>query len=491
MATAEPQTTAVLLVTLGVLLGLSALGSRLAGRFGVPMGLLFLGVGMLAGSDGIGRIVFDDYRLTFRIGTAALALILFDGGWSTDFRHVRPALAPATVLATLGVVVTAGLTAAGAHWVGMPWQQAMLFGAVVASTDAAAVFSVLRGGGRGPQKRVAAVLELESGLNDPVAVLLTLALIQIQLGGSASIARVALGIGLHIVVGTAFGLGIGFGGRWLLQRARLLRGLYPVLTVALGLLAFGVPSLLSGSGFLAVYIAGLVMGNGKVPDRSGVTRVHDSMAWFCQIAMFLLLGLLVTPRDLLPVAPRAIEIALFLGFVARPAAVLLCLLPFGYSLREMMYVGWVGLRGAVPIILATFPVLAGVSGSGALFNLVFFVVVLNAHLPGFTVRAVTRWLRLESPEPPPPHALLEIASTEPLAGEVMSFYIEPACAAAGAAISELPFPAGAAVMLVIRGKQLIPPRGATVIMPGDHVYVFCLPQDKLDLQLLLGRMEIE
>jgi cell volume regulation protein A len=491
MATAEPQTTAVLLVTLGVLLGLSALGSRVAGRFGVPMGLLFLGVGMLAGVGGIGGIVVADYHLAFRIGTTALALILFDGGFNTNFREVRSALAPATLLATVGVLVTAGLTAAGGHWLGMAWPQAMLFGAVVASTDAAAVFSVLRGAGRAPQKRVAAVLELESGLNDPMAVLLTLVLIQIQLGGSASMARAAVNIVLHIVVGGAVGFAIGFGGRIVLNRARLTRGLYPVLTVALGLLAFGVPTLLAGSGFLAVYLAGLVMGNGKVPDRSGVVRVHDSMAWFCQIGMFLLLGLLITPRELLPVAPRAIEIALFLGFVARPAAVLLCLLPFGYSVREMVYVGWVGLRGAVPIILATFPVLDGVPGSGALFNLVFFVVVINAHLPGFTVRAVTRWLRLESTEPPQPHALLEIASTEPLAGEVMSFYIEPACAAAGAAIADLPFPTGAAVMLVIRGKQLIPPRGGTVIIPGDHVYVFCLPQDKLDVQLLLGRMEIE
>src|SRR5215831_2016234 len=199
MATAaEPQTTAVLLVTLGVLLGLSALGSRVAGRFGVPVGLLFLGVGMLAGVDGIGRIVFDDYRLTFRIGTAALALILFDGGFNTNFRHVRPALLPATLLATVGVLVTAAVTAAGAHWLGMPWQQAMLFAAVVASTDAAAVFSVLRGAGREPQKRVAAVLELESGLNDPMAVLLTVALIQIQLGGSASIARAVLDVVLHL-----------------------------------------------------------------------------------------------------------------------------------------------------------------------------------------------------------------------------------------------------------------------------------------------------
>src|SRR5262252_7323491 len=335
MATAEPQTTAVLLVTLGILLGLSALGSRVAGRVGIPVGLLFLGVGMLAGVDGIGGIEFADYHLTFRIGTAALALILFDGGFNTNFREVRPALVPATLLTTIGVLVTAGVTTAGARWLGMPWPKAMLFASVVASTDAAAVFSVLRGVGCEPQKRVAAVVELESGLNDPMAVLLTVALIQLQLGIKESIARVVGDIVLHLIVGGALGVAIGLGGRFMLRRVRLARGVYPVLTVALALLALGLPSLVSGSGFLAVYVAGLVMGSGKVPDRAGVVRVHDSIAWFCQIGMFLLLGLLVTPRQLLPAAPVAIEIALVLGFVARPVAVFLCLLPFGYSLREM------------------------------------------------------------------------------------------------------------------------------------------------------------
>src|SRR5262245_35507787 len=258
MATAEPQTTAAVLVTLGVLLGLSALLSRVAGRVRLPVGLLLLGIGLLAGSGGLGHIPFTDYPFAFRIGTAALALILFDGGFNTNFREVRPALTPALVLATVGVVVTAGLTALGAHALGMAGPKALLFGAVVASTDAAAVFSVLRGAARQPSKRVAAILELESGLNDPMAVLLTLALIQIQIGAQTSIVRVLLGIALHIVIGGALGVAFGLGGRFLLLRARLpTRGLYPVLTVALGLLAFGLPTLLSGSGFLAVYVAGL------------------------------------------------------------------------------------------------------------------------------------------------------------------------------------------------------------------------------------------
>ncbi|HJZ86592.1 MAG TPA: potassium/proton antiporter [Polyangia bacterium] len=491
MATGEPGTTAVLLVTLGLLLAVSALASRVAGRVGLPLSLLFLLVGMLAGSEGLGGIAFENYPLTFRLGTAALVLILFDGGFSTNLREVRGAVAPALVLATAGVLVTAGVTALGAYLLGLPWRSALLFGTVVSATDAAAVFSVLRGG-RQPQKRVASLLELESGLNDPMAVILTITLIQIQQGGSVSVPRVIVSMFIEMAVGGAAGIALGRGGRWLLARAKLpTRGLYPVLTLALALLGFGMPTLAHGSGFLAVYLTGLVLGNGRVPDRAGVARVHDSIAWLSQIGMFLLLGLLVYPSRLLAVAPTAIGVALVLGLLARPLAVMACLAPFRYARRELLYIGWVGLRGAMPIILATFPVLARVPGSELLFNLVFFVVVVNSLVPGLTVRWVTGRLGLESNEPPAPHALLEITSTESLHGEVCSFYIEPASAASGAAIVDLPFPEGTAVMLVIRGQDLIAPRGPTVLVPGDHVYVFCRPEDKPLVQLLLGRPEEE
>jgi cell volume regulation protein A len=382
--------------------------------------------------------------------------------------------------------VTAAVIAVGARGLGLSWREALLFGAVVSSTDAAAVFSVLRGRGH-PHHRVAAVLELESGLNDPTAVILTLTLIELSLGTRA-IGHVLV----QIVVGLAAGFALGYGGSWLVCAARLpSRGLYPVMTVGLALLGFGLPTLLQGSGFLAVYLVGIILGSGRMPDRPGVTRVHDSLAWFCQIGMFLLLGLMVHPEHLPPVARVAIPSALLLALVARPLAVLVCLLPFRYSLRETVYIGLMGLRGAVPIILATFPVLAHVEGSYRLFDLVFFVVVIGAIVPGMLARHLAGWLRLESTEPPAPHALLEIASTETLGAEVLSFYIEPASAVSGATIADLPFPDRSAVMLVIRGKDLIAPRGPTVLLPGDHVYVFCRTEDRPLVQLLLGRQEVE
>jgi potassium/hydrogen antiporter len=486
----EPLATAWVLATMGGLLAVSVALSRLAGRTGFPIPLLFLGVGVVAGSEGLGGIVFEDYQLAFRLGTAALTLILFDGGLNTTWRVVRLAAAPATLLATIGVAVTAAITTGGSWLLGLSWPDALLVGVVVSSTDAAAVFAVLRGSGQQPKRRVAATLELESGLNDPMAVALTLLVTQTVLGvrepGWASLA----GIVGQMAIGAAAGVAVGYGGRSLLRIVRLsTRGLYPVLTIALALVAFGFPSLVGGSGFLGVYLAAIVLGNGTMPDRVGVVRVHDSIAWFCQVSMFVLLGMLVFPSRLPDVALTGIGVALLLSFVARPLAVGLCLAPFGYTIREVVYVGWVGLRGAVPIVLVTIPLLAGVEHGETLFSLVFFVVVLNTILPGMTIGPVTRALGLQDDVPPAPVALLEIASTRPLRGEILSFRVEAASAVANAQLAEIPFPPDSAAMLVIRGEELIAPRGATVLHPDDHVYVFCRPEDRAFVHLLFGRSE--
>ena len=489
----EPEATALLLTTCGLLLGVSVLFSRASQRTGVPIALLFLVVGMLAGSEGLGHIAFDDYRFAFRLGTLALALILFDGGLNTPLSAVRRVAAPAGVLATVGVVGTAALVAAGAHALGLGWGEAFLIGAVVSSTDAAAVFAVLRGSGLQLKRRVGVTLEVESGINDPVAVILTTVLTQnLITPGSAGGIRIPVEIGLQLVVGAAVGVAAGFGGRHLLGRLTLVSGgLYPVMTLSLGLLAFGAATLAHGSGFLAVYLAGLLLGNGPLPYRSGLLRVHDALAWLSQVGMFLVLGLLVYPSRLLDVALVGLGIALLLALIVRPLVVAICLLPFRYPRREMLYIGWVGLRGAVPIVLATFPVLAGAPGAGRLFDLVFFIVVASALVPGATVAWVTERLGLQTKEPPAPHAVLAIESRQPLQGELMSFYIDEALVVTGMPLEELPLPEEAAVTLIVRKNQLVPPRAGITLQAGDHVHLIAQPEDRGFIQLMFGRPEEE
>lgn len=489
----EPLPTAIGLGIAGLLLVVSALFSRASERLGVPVLLIFLGIGVLAGSEGIGGIQLDDYQLVYRLGTAALVLILFDGGFNTSASVVRRVAGPATVLATIGVVGTASLLALGARvLLDMPWPQAALLGAVVSSTDAAAVFAVLRGSGVHLQRRVAATLEVESGANDPMAVILTTVV-------TASIMDPSRGFGwgilwtivVQIAIGGALGLAIGHGARLLLARAQLnAGGLYAVLLVGIAFLSFSVPTLVYGSGFLAAYIAGIVVGNGRVPYKAGLTRVHDALAWLSQVTMFLMMGLLVFPTRLAEVAWAGLLLAAFLAVVARPVVVWLCLLPFRYyTRREVAYVAWVGLRGAVPIILATYPVLAGVPGGERIFDVVFFVVVVSSLIPGATVSPLARRLDLVSTEPPPPQAVLEIEARQPLNGEIVSFHVDDALPVAGAAIRDIPLPDGTAVMLIVRGNDVIAPRGHVRLLPGDHVYLIARAEDKAEIQLLLGRPE--
>jgi cell volume regulation protein A len=486
----EPLPTAAALAAAGLLLALAVLATRTSGRLGVPAALLFLLLGMAAGAEGVGGIAFSDYRIAFRAGTAALALILFDGGLNTPVQTLRAASGPAILLATFGVAGTAAVTAAGAWALGFPLPIAALLGAVVSSTDAAAVYSVHRGTGMQLKRRVALVLEAESGMNDPVAVILTLGFTRALAAGVRPGWELVLEAAVQLVVGLAGGVGIGLAGRLLLSRVRLAAGgLYPVLTLGIALLAFGAPTLVEGSGFLAVYVAGVVLGNGSVPYLPGIRRVHDAMAWFAQVAMFLLLGLLALPSRIGAVAGPGLAIALLVAVIARPLVVAACLVPLRIPLREIVFIGWGGLRGAVPIVLATFPVLEGVPGAGRLFDLVFFVVVVSTALQGPTLRGLARRLGLEIRAPPSPRAVLEITSTQRLSGEVLSFYVEPASAVAGMRIADLPFPEGASAMLVVRGRELLAARGGTVLRPGDHVSVFAPAEDVAFVQLLFGRAE--
>lgn len=485
----EPVTTALMLLAAGALLVVSVLSSRISGRVGLPLALVFLLIGMAAGSEGVGGIAFSDYQLAFRLGTTALTLILFHGGLSTPTSALRRAIVPASLLATVGVALTAALVALAARLLGFDWPAALLLGAVVSSTDAAAVYAVLRGSGLQLHWRLGTTLELESGLNDPMAVILTTSMTALMLEGGAPTATAGLMVLWQLAAGAALGVALGLASRRLLQVQLVAAGLYPVLTVGLAFIAFSAPTLVQGSGFLAVYIAGLMVGNSRTPYLRGLLRVHDALAWLGQVGMFVMLGLLVFPSRLVDVAVPGLLLALFLALVARPAAVALCLAPFRYPPREMAYIGWVGLRGAIPIILATFPVMAGVAEAERLFNVVFFLVVVNALVPGATVGWVTRRLGLGSAAGPPPPAVLEMVATRPLNGEILSFLIESPSVASHTALQDLPLPASALVLLIVRSDRLVAPRGHTTLLPGDHVYVFCDEADVATINLLFGRRE--
>ncbi|AKS42370.1 potassium/proton antiporter [Wenzhouxiangella marina] len=485
----EPTTTALLLTAAGLLLVFSVLFSRPSERIGVPVVLVFLLIGLLVGAQLPEHFV--DFDLAFRLGTVGLVLILFDGGLNTPFRQVRQYLLPASILATAAVVGTALLVALLAHALGLGWTESLLIGAIVSSTDAAAVFSSLRGSGVQLRRRVGATLELESGLNDPMAVILTLTLTtQLAGGGGFEWGGFLIQILAQLGIGLGAGLAIGWLGSQLLERIRVpAAGLYPAVTLALALLAFGLPTLFMGSGFLAVYVAALMLGNRRLPYRSGILRVHDAMAWLAQISMFLILGLLAIPELLAASAWTGLILALGLGLIARPLMVLLCLAPFGYRLPESGFIAWVGLRGAVPILLATYPVLAGVAGASELFHLVFFVVVVNALIPGATVRWAVALFKVERAGRERPSPVLEINAIEALPVQIISFRLDPAALVTGHRAAGLPLPEGADVLLLVRGRNALPVGPDTVLEADDHVHVMLRPEHKAAVELLFGLRE--
>jgi cell volume regulation protein A len=390
------------LLVVSLLLLLSVLAWKIAGKLGIPALLLFLGLGMLAGSDGPGGIYFDNAQLAQAVGIVALVLILFAGGLETRWSVVRPALGGALLLSTLGVLLSALVVALFSAWLlhASPLE-GLLLGALISATDAAAVFSVLAARNLHLSGQLLPLLELESGTNDPMAVFLTLGLIRLLSEPETPLLSILLLFVQQMGIGLVLGLVIGGLAIWLIRRLHLdVEGLYQVLTIALALFTYAATALLSGSGFLAVYLVGLLLGNSRVEGIERIGRFHDSLAWLMQIAMFLILGLLVFPSRLPAVALAGVLITLVSVLVARPLAVLLALLPLRrMPLREKLFVAWVGLRGAVPIVLATFPLLAGLPRAELLFDLVFFVVLASVLLQGTTVPLVGGRLGVARPAP--------------------------------------------------------------------------------------------
>ncbi len=396
-----------LFIGAGVLLLAGIIASKAANKLGVPALLLFLLVGMLAGSEGIGGIEFDNPMQAKLIGDLALTLILFAGGLDTKWTQIRPVLWKGLTLSTVGVGITALLLGSFAWFMlgsftdfnigpeGITWSEGLLLGAIISSTDAAAVFSVLRTSKLELKGDLQPLLELESGSNDPMAVLLTVQIVEILSTGDTSIIKLLISLFLQIGVGGIFGYGMGRAIVWVVNHLRLnSQGLYPVATLAMAMLTYGITDLFGGNGFLAVYIAGVVMGNFRFIYSETIRSFHDGLSWLMQIVIFLALGLLVFPSRLLPVAGVAIVIAIFLIFIARPVSVFICLAFSRYRLREKLFISWVGLRGSVPIILATFPVTAGIAGGRSIFNVVFFIVLTSVLVQGLSLAPAARCLGL-------------------------------------------------------------------------------------------------
>ncbi len=473
METIDSVSVTILFGAVLVLAGI--MSSLVALRFGAPLLLVFLLVGMLAGESGLGGVKFDDVQLAYTVGSVALGLILFDGGLRTKFATFRNVLGPAGMLATVGVLITAGLTAPAAAWaLGLNWTEALLVGAVMASTDAAAVFFLLHAKGLRLRPRVSATLEVESGINDPFAIFLTIVLVEILLSGHKAWTDIASFLVQEAVVGAVFGWLGGVAMVQVLNRLELPQGMHGPFVATGALVTFGLAEVLHGSGFLAVYIAGLLVGNRETRAHGAIVTFLDASTWLAQIAMFVLLGLLAWPDRLPQRLLPALAVAVVLMLIARPAAVMVSLAPFRFSLREKLFVSWVGLRGAVSVFLAAIPMLVGLPGAHYYFDVAFVVVMLSLAIQGWTIGEAARFLRIGMPRMDVNARRTELDLPGTLKHELVGYPV----------VADSPFlrrgitPSWAKLTLVVRDDRVHTPEEAATVRAGDHVY-FLAPPDRV------------
>jgi cell volume regulation protein A len=473
---------AELILIAGALLAIAIAAALFADRIRMPGLLLFLALGILVGSEGLGGVEFDDAELARTLGTIGLVLILFEGGLTAGWGEIRPVFGTAVALATAGTFLTAMLTGLAAVWIfDLSSLQGLILGSAVAATDSAAIFAVLRGSRL--ERRLARTLEGESGMNDPVALLLVVGFGEWIADPSYGAADMLALFAVKIALGAAFGLGLGWLARRAIERVELpTQGLYPVATVAAAALSYGLAETLGGSGFLAVYATALVLGTGAIPARSTVVAFHQGLGWLAQIGLFFVLGLLVVPSELWQVAGKGLLLSALLIVLARPLATLLVTLRSRLRLREQAMLGWAGLRGAIPIWLATFPVVAGVAESRQIFDVVFFVVLTSTLVQGATIEPLARLLGVTSSEPALPQPVADVGVVRELGGELISWRVREGDAAAGLLVRELGLPREALVHLIVRDGRAIAPRGSTRVEAGDELHLLVQEQRREEVE---------
>ncbi|HVD99217.1 MAG TPA: potassium/proton antiporter [Cytophagaceae bacterium] len=479
----------ILLLIISSLIIASLVIARLSNNLGVPILLLFLGVGMLAGSEGPGGIYFDDAQLSQSIGIICLIFILFSAGLDTKWKHVKPVLWPSVVLATFGVLVTTLLIGIFVHYVfSVDLKVSLLLGAVVSSTDAAAVFSIIGARNIKLRGRITPLLELESGSNDPMAVFLTFSLIEVVLTDELSVSKLLLHFVMEMGIGLLTGILFGKLMIWLINKIKFtIDGFYTVITLAFALLIYSFTSYLHGSGFLAVYIAGLVVNSYEIVHKKTIFRFFEGVAWLAQICMFLTLGLLVFPSQLVAGLQTELIIAIFLIFIARPVGVFLSLVFFKYSKREIIFISLVGLRGAVPIILATFPMLSGIKEANWIFNVVFFIVLTSAVIQGWPLPMLAKFLRLDSPSVAKINSPIEFSEYQNSNMKLINLSVpENRSEIANRSIVQIPHLKGSLIVTVLRNGKYFVPSGGTILEPGDKIQVLAENKNVDELVAFFG-----
>lgn len=483
----EILTTDIYIFLAAVLFISGVLSTKFSARLGVPALVLFIAVGMIMGSDVLGFIYFDNASLAQMIGVFALIIILFEGGIQTKWKSLRPVIVPSLSLATVGVILTSAIVAIAAKMIlDVDWLIAILFGSIVGSTDAAAVFAVLKG--QNIKEHVGKTLEAESGSNDPMAVFLTVTTIELITMGDANIIKLFGSFFLQMGLGLLLGFIFGKIAIFALNKINLdSSGLYPIFAISFALLTYGTTAYLNGSGLLAVYVMAIVVGNAEIAYEQAIFRFSEGLSWMMQILMFVILGLLVFPTHLFSwdIISKGLLISAILIFVARPAAVFLSTIKMKFNFKELIFLSWAGLKGSVPIVLATFPLLAEIEDSHLIFNVVFFVVLTSCLIQGSTISLFAEKLGLSEPAPATPMHSIELVSLGKANAEMIEYQLDSNAEIVGKTLTEIPFPNAALINAIIRNDKLVTPTGDTILQSGDFLYVLTSKTSKKEVKHLL------